>query len=150
MVHFIHFIEVPVPNHKKRAVIYVLGVSISILSTIFLFRYWTVLTMWYFLFSQILECSDNVVFFVFLDIRTVLTMCYFWRFQILNCSDNVVFFVFLDIGLFWQSGIFCFSRYWTVLTMWYFLFFISLHISLLKKLFISYMYDIINKFCQVP
>ena len=93
------------------------------------------------------NCSDSVVFFVFLlDLGTVPTVWYFlffyqiqelfrqcgiFCFSIIfrNCSDSVVFFVFrLDLG--------------TVPTVWYFLVYILYHIQCTQLvseiIFISY------------
>jgi hypothetical protein len=54
------FIEVPVPNQEsERSCIWVLGVLIFPLSTIFQLDFRIVVTMWYFF----LNCCDNVVFF---------------------------------------------------------------------------------------
>ena len=66
---------------------------------------------WYFwfFFSRFLNCSNSVVFFVFLDFWTVPIVQYFGFSIFLNCSNSVVFFVFL--------------AFWTVPIVWYFLFF---------------------------
>ena len=114
------FFKVPVPRKKiEWSCSCVLGVSILPLSTIFLWDFGNVPTVWYFLFFyQILEmfrqygifcfsirfwkCSDSMVFFVFLlDFRNVPTVWYF-----------LFFYQILDMLR--QYGIFCFSiRFWT-------------------------------------
>jgi hypothetical protein len=48
----LHFIEVPVPSQEsERSCIYVLGISILLLSTIFLLDIETVPTVWYIVMS---------------------------------------------------------------------------------------------------
>ena len=107
-----YFIEVPVPSQVSD-VLCVRGVDFA---------------PFYDFSIRFRDCSDSVVFFVFLlDLGTVPTVWYFLFFyqiqglfrqcgifcfsiRFRDCSDSVVFFVFLlDLG--------------TVPTVWYFLFF---------------------------
>ena len=90
------FIEVPVPSQEtEQSCICVLRVSIFPLSTILIFDFWIVPTVWYFWIVPavwyfwivptvvFLNCSDSMVFLNCSD-----------SVVFLNCSDSVVFFVF--------------------------------------------------------
>jgi hypothetical protein len=75
-----------------------LNCSDSVVFLVFLLYFWTVPTVWYFLFF----------YYIFELFRQCGIFCFSIIF--LNCSDTVVFYVFL-------------LYFWTVPTVWYFLFF---------------------------
>ena len=123
----------------------VLRVSILPLSTIFLFDFRTVPTVWYFLFFYLIldlfrqcgifcfsiwfwTCSDSVVFFVFLfDFGPVPTVSYFLFFYLIldlfrQCGICFFLFDFGPVPTVWYFFVFLFD-FGPVPTVWYFLFF---------------------------
>ena len=94
------------------------GVSILPLSTILIFGFGTVVTVWYIWFCN---CCDSVVYLVLemlwqWGIFGFGTVMIVWYLLLWNCCDSVVYLV---LELLWQWGIFCFG---TVATVGYILF----------------------------
>jgi hypothetical protein len=95
-----------------------------------------------------LNCSDIVVFVVFVLLRQCGICCFWivptlWYLLFLNCSDIVVFVVF---ELFRQCGICCFC---IVTTLWYLLFLYCYDsvVFVVFPLFIFYLYKAYFWFC---